>query len=693
MISKLATFNGTGVNLNGFACTVGALESALNQSWKYGLPSCISHDLHRLFGWSKGMSLFLEPGLVRLAGLIYFPEEANDEEFLQKIFQAKMCDRIQDSFTPYSQELYQRLSKFLSEKHSPLTTDCASLVDSDLAVRAFPNIFEQQDKDGLIPLSILKPIGPGVYEIDGLLLFAHPFFRRSLSRYNSLNAPFLTRFQDVTQSCKLNSRIALDQDMIGLSHTYKEHIELEYWWGPKFTDELVNIDFGVTRHEADKRQKMFHGISATEFWWHNQNSIKTLECEEIRDMPSFGIDRNSFGCRYVHSMLDPIKFIPNHLDGAIRLYDEASMLERLATDISKSGKKSCYCKLWRIDGEINISVWKQLLNDYFRDNRLVGEYLGGEEENEFNTPQELVSTTYSSPLSKFIPCNMESGDGIRISISYDEKTSPSEHPISFIPTDFINSSEGRSSFLEYDSIELAKLLKRDGFSVNLPNDAILIAFEDMLLNFPRVHHSGKKSVEMAMASQSSFLSLCKAWASRGDNRVISFTISIEYNTKDVYFSFAGHVNDLVKWFESKEAVLPISEDHIGKWAEDAANFIDKSFKQSIDSPPLHDLLKKDGMLIFERRFLKDNECRVKYDEGTGSLFGDLMISKEDKDLFEAITLSKVKVASAFLVRNSECSKCHTSYHLCNCSKFIDEGVFQKMTGVSMLGLFWTNRKA
>ena len=47
------------------------------------------------------------------------------------------------------------------------------------------------------------------------------------------------------------------------------------------------------------------------------------------------------------------------------------MIERLETDISKSGKKSNYQKLWRIDGEIEISVWKELLNDYFRDNRLV----------------------------------------------------------------------------------------------------------------------------------------------------------------------------------------------------------------------------------------------------------------------------------------------------------------------------------
>lgn len=693
MKCKLAVFNGTGVNRYGIAFTVGALESGLKQSWKYGLPSCISHDLHRPIAWSKGMSLYLEPGLVRLAGLVYSPEDTKDEEKLQEIFQARMQARLQDEFKPHSEELYQRLSKLLSKENYPLMPACAALVDNGLAVRTFPDIFQKQDKKGLTLLSDLNPIGPGAFEIDGLLLFAHPFFRRSLSRHNSLNTPFLSRFQKIAQSYGLDARIALDPDMIGLASTYKEYIELEYWWGPKFTDELAEIDFGVTKHVASEDQKMFHGISATEFWWHNQDEIKTLECEEIRDIPSLGVGKDSFGCRYAHSMLDPTKAIPNHIDGAIRLYDESTMIERLETDISKSGKKSNYNKLWRIDGKINISVWKELLNDYFRDNRLVGEYLGGKDNNEYNTPRELITTTYSSPLSKFIPCNMEPNDGIRISVSYHEKAHHDKNLISFIPTDFITNDEGRFYYIEYDSIEVAKLLRRNGYEVVIPSDAMLIAFEDMLLNFPRVHHSGEESVKLALATQDVFLSLCTAWSSRGDNRVISFTVSIEYDDKDVYFSFAGHVNDLLTWFKSKEATLPTSQDMIGHWAEDAARYIDNAFKQSIDSPPLHDLLKKDGLLIYSRRFLKNNEHRMRYDENAGSLISDLIIPKEDKDLFEVINSGKLTVACAFWVRDSECSKCHTSYHLCPCSKFIDKGVVQNMTDVPMLGPFWTNRKA
>ena len=149
MKCKLAVFNGTGVNRYGMAFTVGALESGLEQSWKYGVPSCISHDLHRPIAWSKGMSLYLEPGLVRLAGLVYSPENTKDEEKLKKIFQARMQARLHDAFEPHAEELNKRLSGLLSKEHYPLMPACAALVDKGLVLKTFPDIFKNQDKNGL----------------------------------------------------------------------------------------------------------------------------------------------------------------------------------------------------------------------------------------------------------------------------------------------------------------------------------------------------------------------------------------------------------------------------------------------------------------------------------------------------------------------------------------------------------------
>lgn len=49
-----------------------------------------------------------------------------------------------------------------------------------------------------------------------------------------------------------------------------------------------------------------------------------------------------WGCRYVHSMINPSTGLPTHLDGAIRIYNDEEILKRIdsKTDISKYGKNS-----------------------------------------------------------------------------------------------------------------------------------------------------------------------------------------------------------------------------------------------------------------------------------------------------------------------------------------------------------------
>lgn len=215
--------------------------------------------------------------------------------------------------------------------------------------KILPKIFpsNETDKRALVPLSELKMIGPGVFEIDGFAVFAHSFFRRSQSQLNNLNIFFLTKLYEISQKTGLDVKIALDPNSLGIPETYMRPIELNYWWGPKFNENLNNIPTGVTIHNSNgKRERFFSGISKTEFWWHKQNDIQSLECEEIRDIPSFGISKVSenFGCRYVHSMINQ-SGVPFHLDGAVRVYTEEKMLSRLDVDISKAGKDTEYFKL------------------------------------------------------------------------------------------------------------------------------------------------------------------------------------------------------------------------------------------------------------------------------------------------------------------------------------------------------------
>ncbi len=274
------------------------------------------------------------------------------------------------------QRLRSGMAAHLSQSAIFISRECACVIDPGIARRAFPGLFsgDETDKRSLVSVRNLKEIGSGVFEIGEYAIFAHRYFRRSLSQVNNLNGIFLEKLYKLRDVDGLDVKIALDADRIGLADTYRTPIELEYWWGPKFDDTLVNIPVSVTCHKASERTRMFHGISGTQFWWHKQGGKHSLECEEIRDMPTFGHNNEAYGCRYVHSIVNKDTQLPDHLDGAIREYEPAAFLERLEVDISMAGKNTRYVKIWRVDGGggLELSKWKELICDFYRDNHLPG---------------------------------------------------------------------------------------------------------------------------------------------------------------------------------------------------------------------------------------------------------------------------------------------------------------------------------
>ena len=178
------------------------------------------------------MGIHLQAGLARLTGVCLVPETADEQAALASRARSYIEAFTAERIGPHIGELCQRLGDRLGSDYGWIEAGCAGVVAPGLAVRTFPDIFDLKDKDGLVLLRHLNQVAPGVFERDGLVFFAHKYFRRSLSRHNTLNEPFLARFSKLADS--LSSRIALDEDMVGLASTLVPSIELEYWWGPKF---------------------------------------------------------------------------------------------------------------------------------------------------------------------------------------------------------------------------------------------------------------------------------------------------------------------------------------------------------------------------------------------------------------------------------------------------------------------------
>lgn len=258
-----------------------------------------------------------------------------------------------------------------------------------------------------------------MFQKEGYLLFAHQFFRRTLSIANTTNEEFFNSFEKIRNVEEVKVKLALDMDLVGLPGTEHPEFEYQYIRGPHFNNDLQLIPEGVTCHDNEHYDNLFSNLLSTQFYWHIKDEKRTFECEELCDKENISLDEGKsllWGCRYVHSMLNPVSGVPNHLDGAIRIYNDEQILERIdsKTDISKCGKNSDYVKLWRIDNDFSVELWKELISTFYRENALVGEYFGGVDEKFEQIKKERTQrNSIIDKPNKFIPVNLNVGDGLR----------------------------------------------------------------------------------------------------------------------------------------------------------------------------------------------------------------------------------------------------------------------------------------
>lgn len=688
----LGVINSDEINKYNIKLTVGALESAYSENWQQGIPSLLGHDHTKPIAWTLVNGLHFEPGLVRTTSVTYIPETEKESKLIGNKINNFYVNKTTNFIKPYKNQLLDYVNPFINGDYMFYSTESAAIINQGIAKRIFPEIFETDDKHGLVYLSKLNPIAPGIYEKDGLLLYASKYFRRSFSRLNTLNAPFLERLQEIGENDTIVKKVLLDPDMIGLAESYSEVFEFQYWWGPKFSENIEDIPLGVTIHKNNEKDMLFNDVESTEFWWYEQDGKKTFECEEVIVRPSLGLNESSYGCRYVHSMVDEIINTPFHLDGAIRIYDEEGIIKRWDTDIKSAGKNTNYIKLWRLDGNITVSEWKELISHFFRDNILVGEYFGGEDNKKDFIPEIFDKKEENDPFIKYIPSNMQKGDGVRVALSYKSFTGKNKNGRIIKDTHFFVNNNGKIRYIESDTIEIIKLLRNIGESINIPPNMQIVNYDDMITNFPIILHTGQKAVSDANVTLRKILELCRFWKSKNDDRIITFNIAIQYKSKEVLFSFAGHIDDILDLFKNNNLKFPDYESEIGAWCEEIAATLTEKFPKSNDRPKLSEMLKESGILCFDRVFI-GNKYKTYWDVDKKAYGINLELSESDSELIQKLEKKEIQLASLYLVNKSMCSKCRKEYKSCNCSKFSSDGSVEIMEDIKILGFFWTSRKA
>jgi len=415
-------FNTDQVNRAGMRCPASELmradqkhyQQCLHRGIELGMPVHMQHDMHRLIGWSRPLGIYVDSAMVRVLGLIEQPETEREMAELRERTAIYWEQHHREGAKPFRDELIKRVVPANLDSARFLQMEAIVIARSGIAAELYPELFTPGqglvDKDGLADyrdlLHRMRQLQPGVFHDPGrnLLLFAHRMFRRSLSHRNKLNTYFLQSFATTADENRdLRVRLKLDPDLLGHPASAHDLIELEYWRGPLYNDDIATIPNGVAEHKADERSRHYEGIDRTQVWWKAPEhrhvdgrpiDYRTFEVEELVEDPSGGLSDDQFGCRYAHAEFSMDEAAITHFDGAIRAYTGESYLQRIDTSIDRAGKHSDYTKVFRLDGVLDIPRWKRLLSDFFRGNKLIPEYLGASAE--VSEAEELAPLTPSS---------------------------------------------------------------------------------------------------------------------------------------------------------------------------------------------------------------------------------------------------------------------------------------------------------
>ena len=609
MKRRQAIGNTSDINRYGMKFSPGALWSGYEQSWATGLPTHAGHDLHAIVGWSVPLALYFSPVRTAFVLDMQMPENKDEEQQLW----AMACDarqrRLDESVLPHLAALKAKLGAALTGAETMEHVSCAALSADGLARRRFPEFFEEEDDDGLVPLNSLQIKAPGVFEKDGLLLFAHPYLRRSLSRLNTLNTPFLAAFQGAAMPGCVR-KIRLDPDMVGLADTFRETIELAYWRGPMFKDDLPAIPKGVTQHVASDVERLLNGISRTEFRWHELQGERSFECEELRNTETFGAGAGQFGCRFIHSMLNR-DGRPDHADGAIRMYDEEAMVVRLGKDLARSGKQTDYTKLWRVDGELPVPLWKELIAHYYRDNTQVGEYLGGDHE---PAPIQDAPPERKAAVSPSLPLLLEEGDGVHVTAFLCKADdAKDERTVTLLAWDGVSCGEDHINFYEADAADVIKALCIAGIATVIPADAARVDWGDEVFNLPSLLHAGPNAKGAMVQTLTACREMFARWRSAGSVAAVTVTVGLTVGEVQLWMSCAGRLGPMLRWLGHPAMLLPASLAEMKDWCNRAQGALRGLFPDCKSAPgidAISALIRSSGSLRFRRMLVEPGSWQI-----------------------------------------------------------------------------------
>jgi hypothetical protein len=654
------------------------------------VPMHLGHDMHRPIGCMVPFGLYFEPKIVRNLGLSLIPETDEENKQILDFKKFSAYSNIKEDIDSNNGALHDILKDNLSDNFKYLHSSTLAIIDEGIVNKVFKKLSSLKVKDDLIQIKDLliefdyKFQGVFIHKTLPLCIYADSFFRRSLSRHNCFHYNFLDKFMLFKDNDEVVLKIAIDWDLIGYAPTLLPTMEFDYWFGPKYTDEIDKIEPGLTKHLTNEFERNYYQLSSTEFFWKINKNLREFELEELRESEAPTL-QDFYGCRYIHSIYDTDKSTFVHFDGAIRGYDSDLYFERIDQKMTEFGRRSQYKKLFRMDGKIEINVWKSLITHYMQSNPLIYEYFNAEKpKSELEKPIENITL-----MEELVPQKIDENEGIKLLVSYHEKNnnfSGHTHAVSIY--DVVDNGDGNTDAIEEDIIEVKKAIERLGKKLFIKNEVLYGNFKDEYWNIPCIFHSVDQPSEDITMTIQALKNIFSKLIERKLNSVISFTLSWNMEEKEVRLSSFGHVSDLIKWMNSFTSI-PTNRDEFKSWLDIQRTYLNSNYKQFINKPALKDICQYDGVIYIKRKIVeqKFNPKPIMKDE---SLVCQLQIPTDGRN-YDDILENRIVPIMTYFIKKATCSKTGKSYYDSPYSKFLDDDVHVIIEEIEGLTFYWSDK--
>lgn len=321
---------------------------------------------------------------------------------------------LQNNYEKYRQEereenieanfyLIQEFIEFCNRKQIDISKNNFDYIQSIGIVANYPNLVHlinpkiKKDKEDLVRVKILEneyaveKFMAGYYCNENYIVMVHPYFRRRYKKQNNFEPHFIDIFFGYDKD-KVEKHIAIDSDRVRINVNKNFYMELDTWYGAKFTKNVAGIEDGIVKLRAPAEMELkdieayFNSIYSLDIKWTTQQGIKAFQLEEFREVNekiNFN-EKDYYPVKYLHAEYDIEKECFRHLDGAIHFYTEQEYFKRRESDINYNKKNSDHIKtasqkLFKLNGTIKTEEWVKLVSHYLSGNYLICEYFEGKQ--------------------------------------------------------------------------------------------------------------------------------------------------------------------------------------------------------------------------------------------------------------------------------------------------------------------------